>query len=220
MDVTELRREHLKLHQETTFAMGACAGRFCSAVILALQPEMPVFVVDEVPNYHYVGDGEIELLGMSTVEWGELVVRTWAWWIAHAKGPKVFERCSAWVDHRTEFIRDLKRCKLYLKKNNRSPELRVEITREYFHTKTIFFAPWLDVLPNEISRARWPAEESTTRQVRAQGQDYTLDSLEHVVSRRPVAEPLLSPVRTRYLDQYLRDHQFKPRTIDPHTGAL
>ena len=193
--------------------MGAYTGRFSSAVILALIPEYPLLVVEEIPNYHYVGDGEIELAGLTTVEWGELVVRTWRLYAG------VEARCSAWVDPETEFLAEMKRCKLRLKRNlNHGPELRVEVLREYFHENKIYFAPWLTVLPNEVSRARWPPEESSVFQVRAKGQDYTLSALEQVVSRRPVASAIYHPdtVSLRMRLQAERGNQTVK--VDPHLG--
>ncbi|NDD40958.1 MAG: hypothetical protein EB082_21520, partial [Verrucomicrobia bacterium] len=175
-----MTRDLLRLPAHTEYQLGASVGRFSSAAILALLPGYPVLVVEEIPNYHYVGDGEIELSGLTTVEWGELVVRTWRSYAGKDS------RCSAWVDPDTEFSKEMQRCKMRLKRNiGHGAELRTEVTREYFHDNKIFLAPWLTVLPNEIQRARWPPEESSAYKVRATGQDYTLSALEQVISRRP-----------------------------------
>lgn len=207
-------RAHLKLPDSTHFWLGAYVGRFSSAVILALIPNYPVLVVEEIPNYHYVGDGEIELAGLTTVEWGELVVRTWRDFAGKDS------KCSAWVDPDTEFTKEMQRCKLRLKRNlHHGPELRVEVTREYFHDNKIFLAPWLTVLPNEISRARWPPEESSAYKIRAEGQDYTLSALEQVISRRPLAKPIIVKATPHWIEQRIQANGGR-QTDDTHLGSL
>lgn len=210
-----MTRDRLKLPSSTTFSLGAKVGRFSSAVIVALIPDHPVIVVEEMPNYHYVGDGEIELAGFkSIVEWGEYVVRTWA---SYA-GPS--PPCRAWVEPETEFEKELARCKMRLRRNYKhSAELRTEVLREYFQDSKILFTPWLDVLPNEVQRARWPPEESSAYQVRAVGQDYTLHALEQVISRRPMAVPVTKPKRSHWLQQYLNQHRIHRTRGDVHLGT-
>lgn len=208
-----MKREHLTLPPHTEYGMGAFIGRFSSAVVTAAIPEYPLIVVSEIPNYHYVGDGEIELAGMTTVEWGELVVRTFK----EIAGKDA--RCSAWVDPDTEFAAELRRCKLIVKKNiNRGPELRTEVLREYFMDNSIMLAPWLTVLPYEIGRARWPDEASSAYQVRATGQDYTLSALEHVVSRRPKSKEVAAQTATTALQKIKEARRIKARNFDPHLG--
>ena len=209
-----MTREHLRLPSNTQFQIGASVGRFSSAVIIALIHGYPIFVVDEIPNYHYVGDGEIELAGLTTVEWGEAVVRTWRSFAGNVA-------CSAWVDPDTEFTKEMRRCKLRLARNyHHGPELRVEITREYFHDNKIFLAPWLSILPNEISRARWPPEESSAYKVRATGQDYTLSALEQVISRRPEAKAALKRPATHWIQQRIEQNQGQMDKTDVHLGKL
>jgi hypothetical protein len=194
--------------------MGAFTGRFSSAVIIGLIPNHPVLVVEEIPNYHYVGDGEIELSGLTTVEWGELVVRTWHQYAGR-------DTAQAWVDPDTEFTKEMKRCKLRLRKNeNHGPELQTEVLREYFHENRILLAPWLEILPSEISRARWPAEESNAYQVRARGQDYTLSALEQVISRRPTARPLSNPERPHWITSRIAANNPIGTKTDSHLGNL
>lgn len=208
-----MTRDHLRLPASTEFKLGAHVGRFSSAVILALIPEYPVFVVEEIPNYHYVGDGEIELSGLTTVEWGELVVRTWRSYAGKEA------RCTALVDPDTQFSKEMARCKLRLRKNvNHGPELRCEVTREYFHDNKIFLMPWLTVLPSEISSARWPPEESSAYKVRATGRDYTLLALEQVICRRPVAKAVEKPAISHWVEQRIRDNGGNIRKTDRHLG--
>lgn len=210
-----MTRAHLRLPETTEFQIGAHVGRFSSAVILALIPHYPILVVSEIPNYHYVGDGEIELAGLTTVEWGEAVVREWRSFAGKDA------RCAAWVDPETEFSKEMRRCKLILRRNKgHGPELRTEVLREYFQDNKIFLAPWLKILPNEISRARWPAEESSAYKVRATGQDYTLSALEQVVSRRPLAVPAEKPMTPHWIDQKIKAAGGVSGRFDSHLGGL
>ena len=210
-----MTRDHLLLPHDTTFKMGAFVGRFSSAVIIALIPDHPVFVCEEIPNYHYVGDGEIELAGMTTVEWGEAVVRMWR----HYAGRDA--RCHAWVDPDTEFGAEMTRCKLHLRKNlYHGPELRTEVLREYFHENKIFFMPWVKILPYEIARAQWPSEESSAFHVRMTGSDYSLSALEQVISRRPTATTPMQPEVTTFMARLQRERGINTIKSDPHLGNL
>ena len=193
--------------------MGAFTGRFSSAVIVGLIPDHPVLVVEEIPNYHYVGDGEIELSGLTTVEWGELVVRTWHRYAGNTSA-------NAWVDPDTELTKEMKRCKLRLRKNNaHGPELQTEVLREYFHENRILLAPWLSILPTEIGSARWPAEESSAYQVRARGKDYTLSALEQVISRRPTARSFSNPAKPHWITSRIQANNQTITKGDAHLGS-
>ena len=210
-----MTRDHLRLPASTEYRLGAHVGRFSSAVILALIPNYPVFVVEEIPNYHYVGDGEIELAGLTTVEWGELVVRTWRSYAGKEA------RCTALVDPDTQFSKEMARCKLRLRKNiNHGPELRCEVTREYFHDNKIFLMPWLTVLPSEISSAQWPPEASSAYKVRATGRDYTLLALEQVICRRPEAKAVTKEAKPHWITQKIREAGGTTRKTDRHLGKL
>ena len=211
-----MTRDHLRLPPSTTFQMGAYVGRFSSAVIIALIPDHPVFIVEELPNYHYVGDGEIELAGMTTVEWGESVVRMFRFYAGKDA------RCHAWVDPDTEFGKEMKRCKLRLRKNlNHGPELRTEVLREYFHDNKIFYMPWLKTLPYEIQRAQWPAEESAAFHERLTGSDYSLSALEQVISRRPLATAIAPSTPSDFIARLRSDRGITANAVsDPHLGRL
>lgn len=207
-----MKREWLTLPRGATFEIGAHVGRFCSAVITAMIPEHPLFVVSEIPNYHYVGDGEIELAGLTTVEWAELVVREW-----HSYAGTT--ACLAWVAPDTEFAKEVLRSKLRLRKNlGRGPELRTEILREYFLEKKIFFTPWLSILPAEVMKAHWPPEESSAYQVRAVGSDYTLNALEMVVSRRPKARSIYSQPIATWKTRMQQERGILVAKSDSHLG--
>ena len=209
-----MKKELLKLPPNTVYGMGAHVGRFSSAVIVAAIPDNPLLVLSEIPNYHYVGDGEIELSGVTSIEWAELVVREWDFYTHD-------QPCVAWVDPDTEFAREVARSKLRLRKNLRhGPELRTEILREYFLEHKIYFAPWLSVLPDEISGARWPDEASATSQQRVVGKDYSLNALEMVVSRRPKASVLDNPAPKTWLARQQLERGWTTTKTDPHLGKL
>lgn len=208
-----MKLEHLALPPHTEYGMGAKLGRFCSAIITAAIPAYPLIVIAEIPSYHYVGDGEIEDKGMTTVEWGESVVRTFK----EIAGKDA--RCSAWVDENDiQFASEVRRSKLIIKQNSKGPELRTSVLREYFQDNGILLAPWLTVLPYEIGRARWPDEASSAYQIRATGQDYTLSSLEHVVSRRPKSKEIATQRATTALEKLKQDRMVRARSFDPHLG--
>lgn len=191
-------------------------GRFYSAVVLAAIPEYPVLVVAEIPNYHYAGDGEIELAGMTPVEWAESVVREFRSFAGKDA------RCSAWVDPDTEYDPDVRRrSKLYVKPNmKRGPELRTSITREYFQDNRVFLMPWLKILPYELGRARWPDEVAKSYQVRAVDHDYTLASLEQAISRRPKGTEVVAQKATSFLEQLRVSRNIQARKFDPHLGRM
>lgn len=213
-----MTRDDLNLPEHTTYGMALHSGRFASAVIAAMiageTPELDVtLVVDEIPNYQYVGDGQIESLNMTTTQWGDLVVERWKFF-----APRIYP--TPWVDPETTFTKELRRCKMRLRRNvKRSPELRTQVTKEYFHLNKIKLAPWLSVLPAELFAAKWPEDDGGAAE-RETGRDFTLNALEHILSRRP--RPKAAPAKTRssFLDEYFRKNKrVGPRRFDPHMGA-
>lgn len=220
-----MKKELLNLPRGTVYAMGATVGRFSSAVIVGVIPptrvrdelgveqliDHPLLVLSEIPNYHYVGDGEIELSGVTSIEWAELVVREWDFYTHD-------QPCLAWVDPDTEFAREVARSKLRLRKNlKHGPELRTEVLREYFLERKIYFSPWLSVLPDEISGARWPDEGSD---IRLQGKDFSLSALEQVVSRRPRASAQDNPPLGSWKVREQARRGLRTTKNDPHLGKL
>lgn len=207
-----MKKELLNLPPITVYGMGAHVGRFSSAVIVAAIPDNPLLVLSEIPNYHYVGDGEIELFGVTSIEWAELVVREWSFYTTD-------QPCVAWVDPDTEFAREVARSKLRLRKNlKKGAELRTEVLREYFLERKIYFAPWLSVLPDEISGARWPDEASASSQIRVAGKDYTLNALEMIVSRRPRASAQDNPAPKTWIARQQVERGLTTIRTDPHLG--
>lgn len=162
--------------------VGVDTGTYMSAVFSVFPPDSAdAFVVEEFPNYHYVG-GVIDLLGDSIPEWARRVHKAY-----NAYKPRE-TTVKAWADQNSQFKTELRHYGFHLMSNLRKLELRVEITREYLNTsKRVYFAPWLQVLPHELENAKWPDETSSAgRLERVKVNDHTLDCLEHVLSRRPV----------------------------------
>lgn len=213
-----MTREDLKLPSTTTYVMGLHAGRFASAVIAAIIPgktpeEDVTLAVDEIANYQYVGDGQIESLNLSTTQWGDTVVDHWRFF-----APNTYPQ--PWVDPETTFTKELRRCKMRLRRNvKRSPELRTQVAREYFQYNKIKLAPWLSVLPVELFAAKWPETDGGAAE-RETGRDYTLSALEHILSRRPRPKTPPPQVKSTFLDEYYRRYKrMGPRRVDPHLGA-
>lgn len=213
-----MKREHLRLPPNTEYSMGArLFGRFYSAVVLAAIPDYPILVVSEIPNYHYVGDGEIELNGMTPIEWAETVVREFRSFAGKDA------RCSAWADPETEYDPDIRRrSKLYLRLNTtRGPQLRTSTTREYFQENQAFLMPWLKVLPHELGKASWPDNDSKSYQLRVvDHNDYTLSALEQAISRRPRAKELATQKATSFLEQLRQARNIRTSKADPHLGRM
>lgn len=208
--------EHDNYPHGVMFYMGASVGRFCSAVICAVIPgDDTVLVVAEEPNYHYVGDGEIEELGLTTTQWAEKVVARWRDFVP--KRPAI-----AFVNEDNKFEKALKRSKLVIRKNLRRPAAtRTEISREFFDMKLVRLMPWLNVLPYELQNAKWPPEASGRGSERVEGQDYTLSGLEHVLSRRPRPRKPRQKAQSTFLQKQLAKHQItlRGRGGDVHLGG-
>jgi hypothetical protein len=206
----------IRLPDEFELLVGADTGTYMSACLIAVQPDThDTFVIFEAPNYHYVG-GEIELLGMSTPEWADLVVSTYRHFRPNTS------KIHGWVDPNSQFRMELQHYDLVLHPNHRGLELRVEICREYFQAKKIWLAPWLEVLPYELEIARWPDESTTTGKfVREKRNDHTLDGVEHVLSRRPRGRLLRKEKSLSFKEKLLQKYR-QPGVgySDPHLGRL
>lgn len=175
-------------------------------------------VLAEFPNYRYVG-GEIELLDISNPEWARSIHT------AYSKLRPGTAKVKGWVDTNTQFRQELARYHLVLTGNSRKLELRVEVTREYVQAKDPFMfymMPWLSVLPYEMEHAHWPDEETSAGKfVRLKQNDHTLDTVEHVLSRRPRARRIVESRKETFLEQYLRTHRNpRYRSGDTHLGRL
>lgn len=205
----------LSLPPDYDLVVGADTGAYMAAVFVAISPDpYSAFIVAEFPNYRYVG-GEIELLGLSIPEWSRQVTDVW-----HALRPD--KKLHAWADRNTQFQSELQHYDIFLQRNMRRDELRVEIAREYFQQDKIRLAPWLSILPYELENAQWPDEvTSAGKFMRIRRDDHTLSALEHALSRRPRTKRLMEKQKTSFVENFLAKHRNPVVTrTDPHLGRL
>lgn len=206
--------ESLVVPDDWDVIAGADTGTYMSGVIGAIPPEdePPIYILEEFPNYHYVG-GQIELTGLTVRRWMEHFGQRLQ---HHSRSQTVF----AWVDRNTTFTQEVSEG-LAFERNFIHLELRTEITREYFQAGRIFLAPWLTILPYELEYATWPDEATPGgRFTRRKRHDHTLDCLEHVASQRPISTHTAPEGPKRFLDQYLAQNRKlgEGRRKDVHLG--
>ena len=172
------QREYLRIPPGWEVVGGADTGTYYSAGLIAFSPEGDAFVLEEFPNYRYVG-GLPERDEETTIpQWaGAVVGRTQA----------LGARSAFWADANSQFKRELVNYGITLLPNKHTKETRTEVAREYFQHNRIYLAPWLEVLPFELENAAWPEEASLSgRYERVKDRDHTLDWVEHILSRRPI----------------------------------
>lgn len=208
----------LKIPRSWEIIAGADTGTYMSGLIAAISPSYDLYALEEFPNYHYVGDGNIELLGWTVSEWRQRFARS----LRRYTGQRRFH---AWVDANTTFKTEIGNG-LSFKMNKKRLELRTEITREYVRNGRFHVAPWLEVLPYEMEEASFPEQETIGGQfVRIKRKDHTLDCAEHICSRRPNPEFTEQPKETgrhKAIQAHLRQHSRmdrQDRYDDPHLGA-
>ena len=181
-------RDHLIVPDGWEVVGGADTGTFTSAALVMFSPEGDAFIIDELPNYRYVG-GVIELNE-------EMTIPTWCESVYKAGKSARMGSVSLWADKNSQFKRELHNQRDYslLLMSNLNPlEARTEISREYFQHGKIWLAPWLSVLPFELENARWPEEASAAGKfARVKDRDHTLDCLEHILSKRPRGRGLVN----------------------------
>lgn len=220
-----LTRADLKLPLPDGWVIIASAdtGTYMSALVSAFSPPpYTQYVLDEFPNYHYVGDGEIELLGMQVSEWTRWAVDGI---LKYMPGRRT---AIAWADANTQFREECALHGLILRGNNRKLSVRTEIGREYLHSTDpvtgqrdrCYLAPWLRILPYELEMASFPDEATAGgRFEREKENDHTLDCFEHNSSRRPRGKHLSRRKPEPWLHRHLREHKWPlVRQFDPHLG--
>src|SRR5262245_13888341 len=218
-----LTRSDLKLPLPDGWVIvnGVDTGTYMSAVVSAFSPKPHVqFVLDEFPNYHYVGDGEIELLGMTVSEWARWALDGMLFYQRHLGRTSV----HAWADSNTQFRAELSHHGIHLLANSRKLKVRTEVGREDLHAEdpsthdrqNCFLAPWLRVLPYELEMARFRDDETGERE---KENDHTLDCFEHNSSRRPRGKSVVRKKKEPWLHEHLRTNRWNiPRQFDTHLG--
>lgn len=200
------------------FYMAADTGTYMSAVFIAFPPDsMDAFVLEEFPNYRYVG-GEIELLGYSIPEWARDVVECWRRYVPGKT------KLKGLCDENSQFKHELRNYDIHLRGNPIKLETRVEISREYFQNQRIHLAPWLAVLPYELEHAVWPDDtNSAGRFERLKEQDHSLDGVEHILSQRPRNKAITKQKQESFTERFLRENRWADRLgprNDPHLGSI
>lgn len=213
-----LTRDDLRtpLSDGSQLLVGFDTGAYMSCCFGLMLPEsLDIFIIEEFPNYHYVG-GEIERLDISDPEWARTILDAYKTFVPHKS------KCRGWVDENSQFKQELLHYGLVLTGNHRGLELRVEITREYTQHNHLWLAPWLKILPYEFEQATWPDEHTSAGKfVREKHNDHTLDCVEHICSRRPRSRKFIRPKRESFLERHLREHRtISPHVGDPHLGRL
>jgi hypothetical protein len=217
LDLTDLRRP---LPAQWKLFVSVDTGTYMSATFTAFPPDsIDGFVVEEFPNYRYIG-GAIELLGGtvgSVPGWSRWVLDSYRKYVPHKT------RLHAWCDENSQFKTELRNYGIIAQGNKRKLELRVEITREYFINRHAHLAPWLSVLPWEIEHAVWPDEASSAgRFEREKDNDHTLDTIEHTFSRRPRHSSQVTGKKQSFVERWMAMHarpNLAPR-VDPHLGSF
>lgn len=190
-------------------------GSHYAALFCGFDPRARVRALAEVANYHYVS-GEIEFLkSMSLDVWARQVLDT----AELLKG-----RWRFFGDANLQMRRELRNTYgIHIEVGMPDLELRCDITRTFFQHDRILIAPWLDILPEEIERAKFPPHGTNSMGYyrRVKGDDHMLDCLEHPCGKRgqgkvvPKEAPA-SPLRELIGNARLKD----PRDCwDPHLGA-
>ena len=172
------RAEHLRIPANWTILGGSDTGTNYSAILAAFDPNGNAYVLDEFPNYRYVG-GYIERdEQLSIPQWAQIV---------KSRCRQLNANSVFWADPNTQFKGEFRNYGIHLLAAKGHPEQRTEVTREYFQHKRIYLAPWVTVLPFELENAAWPEEASASGKFgRIKDRDHTLDCLEHVLARRPL----------------------------------
>jgi len=211
-----LTADNLRIPKSWEILAGADTGTYLGGAICAIDPDYELYVLEEFPNYHYTGDGTIELTGMTVSEW-------LLWFRSRMHRWTGQSRNFAWADANTPFKTEV--IKGFRFKMNRKPlELRTEITREYTRSGRLHLMPWLKVIPYEMEEAEWPEHESvgSGKMQRLKKKDHCLDGVEHVASRRPHPKfRLETPGKAKTMrEQLARRHgmTMKPPAQDPHLG--
>lgn len=170
-------RDALHIPANWEIVGGADTGTFYSGLLVAFSPDGEAYVIDEFPNYRYVG-GEAERDEQLSIPQWALQVRT--------RCAKIGARPNFWADPNSQFKGELRNYGIILLPAKVPVETRTEVTREYFEHNRIFLAPWITSLAFELENAEWPEEASMSGKfARIKHNDHILDPLEHILARRP-----------------------------------
>jgi hypothetical protein len=204
---------NFKIPKHWELLAGGDTGTHYAASIVAFNENGDAFVLEEFPNYRYVG-GTIEADPETTIpEWAAKLRKR----LSHYGMAQVLR-----ADQNSQFKSELRKYGLAITTGEKSLETRTEIMREYFQHHKIWFAPWLSVIPYEVEQAQWPKDESATGKFqRIKKKDHSLDTVEHVLASRPRADRDESKDDRLWVEQFVGQKLRSKRSSswDPHMGA-
>lgn len=175
-------RERLQIPGGWDIVCGADTGTYYSALVVAFDPNGIAYVLDEFPNYRYVGGSPERDETLTIPHWAMIV---------GARVEQLGGRACFWADPNSQFKTELRNYGMTLLSAKAPVETRTEIAREYFEHHRILIAPWVTTLPFELENASWPEEATASGKFsRVKDRDHTLDPLEHIVARRPFGRVL------------------------------
>lgn len=202
-------RDTLQIPAHWDIVGGADTGTFYSALMVAFDPDGIAYVLEEFPNYSYIGQRPDRDESVTIPGWGRTVNRAFT-----NRGG----RLGLWADPNTQFKGELLNYGITLLPQKVPVETRTEIAREYFQHDRIWIAPWLKVLPFELENAEWPEEASATGAFkRVKDRDHTLDPLEHILSRRPYGKRVADITQTTWAQS--QGWKRKTRSGNIHLGG-
>lgn len=200
---------NFRIPSNWTIALGVDTGTFMGAVIAGFDDVGNMFVLDELPNYRYLGSQTIELdASLSLTGWANELKRRCAMWAGKPIG---------WCDMNSQFKDTFWRDHgITLIGNKVGREAATESLRQFFQHNKIWLAPWLQWLPYEIEHASWPETATASGKFdRVKENDHLLDGLEHLASRRIHGT---SPAQIQIEDPHIWRRPAKQRNTNPHMG--
>lgn len=173
----ESDRQRLVIPRNWDIVGGADTGTFYSALFVAFDPNGRAYVIEEFPNYRYIGGTAERDESLSIPQWAAQVRK---------RAGELGARCVFWADPNSQFKSELRNYGITLLPQTAPVETRTEVTREFFEHGRILLAPWVTTLAEEIEKATWPEEASLSGKFsRVKRDDHILDPLEHICVKRP-----------------------------------
>jgi len=213
-----LKPEYVRLPRDYEIFAGGDTGTYMGGVIVALSPRLHLYILDEIANYRYTGDGSIELTGITVGQWMKKFSERMYFWTKKRKYAVI-------VDANTTFKTEIA-YGMRFQMNKKSLDVRTAITQEYVRSGRLHYMPWLQITPFEMENCTYPEKESAGTGVlkRIKYKDHCWDGVEHICSVRPNPRtvereqiPLKGPERMAHLLGMSVEIE---NLADPHLGRL